>query len=48
MAGIKDVAALAGVSISTVSYVMTGKPVGEYCKLRGNLVTWRKTVVQLR
>lgn len=25
MAGIKDVAALAGVSISTVSYVMTGK-----------------------
>lgn len=54
MAGIKDVAALAGVSISTVSYVMTGKrPIGantrrEYCKLRGNLVTWRKTVVQLR
>lgn len=29
MAGIKDVAALAGVSISTVSYVMTGKrPIG--------------------
>ncbi|MZL98728.1 LacI family DNA-binding transcriptional regulator, partial [Bifidobacterium pseudocatenulatum] len=26
MAGIKDVAALAGVSISTVSYVMTLKP----------------------
>lgn len=25
MVGIKDVAALAGVSISTVSYVMTGK-----------------------
>ena len=31
MAGIKDVAALAGVSISTVSYVMTGKrPIGKY------------------
>lgn len=29
MVGIKDVAALAGVSISTVSYVMTGKrPIG--------------------
>ena len=35
MAGIKDVAALAGVSISTVSYVMTGKrPIGANTRRR--------------
>lgn len=35
MAGIKDVAALAGVSISTVSYVMTGKrPIGANTRWR--------------
>lgn len=35
MAGIKDVAALAGVSISTVSYVMTGKrPIGTNTRRR--------------
>lgn len=35
MAGIKDVAALAGVSISTVSYVMTGKrPIGANARRR--------------
>lgn len=35
MAGIKEVAALAGVSISTVSYVMTGKrPIGANTRRR--------------
>lgn len=35
MVGIKDVAALAGVSISTVSYVMTGKrPIGAKTRQR--------------
>lgn len=54
MAGIKDVAALAGVSISTVSYVMTGKrPIGANTRRRvlqaaRELGYLAKTVVQLR
>lgn len=53
MVGIKDVAALAGVSISTVSYVMTGKrPIGAKTRQRvlqaaRDLGYLAKTAVQL-